>query len=94
MDLCQERALAGPPQQLAHHRDAEHFGIRAGGDRPRPGWHWHSATEQGVVDQDIDVDEQIGKRDHRAEPPQQDEVVHSFSARGGSLLSIQSTSRA
>jgi hypothetical protein len=44
--------------------------------------------------QNIDLDKQIGKSDHGAEPPQQEEEVQSLSARGGSLRAIQSTSRA
>jgi hypothetical protein len=96
-------------EQRPDQGDGQNLGIRADRGRPRSAggqtvrWtvcpvRWtdsrHAARVQGIVDQDKDVDKQVGQWHHWDGPPRQEVIVHSFSACGGPLLSSQPTSRA
>jgi hypothetical protein len=92
-DRGEEHPLARPPEQVSDQRNGEDLGVGA-----RWGWScaardWHETSAQGIVDQHEDVDKQAGQWHHRKGPPWQEVAVHSFSARGGPLLSNQPTSR-
>jgi hypothetical protein len=93
-DLGEERPFARSPEQVPDQGDGEDRGIRADRRRPRSARDRHDAREQGIVDQDKDVDKQVGQWHHRKGPPWQEVVGYSFSARGAPLLSNQPTSRA
>jgi hypothetical protein len=65
-DLGEESLLAAAFEQVADHHDREHFSV---GARSSGSWSWgylERAMVDGLVDEDIDVDEQLFGWQHEA----------------------------
>jgi hypothetical protein len=58
-DLPEEAPLAAAAEQMPHHRDRQHLCIRAGRRRAGASRHRDHTVGEGIVDQDVDVNEEV-----------------------------------
>jgi hypothetical protein len=93
-DLDQPGPFAEPDQQATDQRDGQQLAVGAS-----RGWAWpsgdgHLPGPHGVIDQHIDMDEQLSRRQHRSWPPRREEASTLLLCPRRPSTSTQPTSRA